>query len=1290
MNAKYNKEEKTMNRRRFLVFILILSLMLTCVIPIELKTKAATTTNVSSFAELLNAIAAASDGDTVNITKDIIITGAIALDAAAITINNGITISGNGHTLSVPVPGLNESGTYNSSPSTFRIFNIDASGKTVNINNLIIKGGMAGGVVSFNGVQTGSCVINEPGTTLRLTDVTISNSRGTIRGGGLTNFGTVYLDGCSISRNASTNGGGFENFAGGKIFAENSTFSENRSTAAAGGGGAGENRGDLYINNCTFSNNKSTELGGAINNFQNTAKAYIVNSTFTGNVAYNSDIRYRGGAIANNNGSVKVINSIFAYNYRNSGTAAVPVYTLDDMQTYAGSKIDAYYCIFHATISSSDINAIAGNNQYYGDASGTNNSLFTGGSIAKVLAPDGKALGTNTVFQPYLVKASADKCPTVPLKAGGDAYGIGKKTGFTNGSGTPVIGYYDGTSWTTLVGANAENYEVTTDQNASARANTPAVGACETSAANVYMLKVNSSTGGTVNGGTVYGDAYASGANVTLTAIPDNGMKFTGWDYVLGGSGVASTSSPYSLTVTQDITLEPVFEVDTGFTITYVGNGNDGGTTPSSQNYAGGSAILSGHGSLSKTGYVFGGWNTRDNGSGTGYVAGASYSTAVNLTLYAQWVIDPDIGAVAAVKDLVSATAYTMTQAAASDEAAVKLAIEAKIATLALDGVTTTVTKVNYTPAIAGDSGTPAGTNGTYTFTVGLFKGSVSDTTATLTMTVTATPYDTDAAALAANMASVDSAKSLLSGTTFIMSQAQATTEAAVKAAIEAKIDTLDLDGVTTAVIWDEYTEAIAGDAGAPAGTNGTYTFTVDLSKGSTPETTATDSTGTLTMTITATAYVAPPPPPPGNDSTPDVPVVQPETGIDILVNGETVKAGNIVDSVNDGKTVSTVIVDEKKLEEKLAAEGNHPTVTIPVNSASDILLGQLNGQMVKLMEQSQAILSIDTQDATYTVPAIQINIDSVSQQIGQDVQLKDITVQISIAKADADTVKIAQDTAARDHLTIIAPPVDFNISCTYNNKTIAVANFNNYVERTVAIPEGVDPDKITTGVVVDPDGTIRHMPTRITIINGRYYATINSLTNSTYSVIWNPVEFADAAKHWAKDAVNDMGSRLVITSMGNDRFAPDSEMTRAEFAAVIVRALGLMPGLGDNPFSDVKSTDCNFIMTASMYDLISGYGNSRFGPDDPITREQAMTITARAMKITGLKVELSNDEVEKLLSGFKDADRSSEYARHSIAVCVKTGIISGGSGMLDPKDFITRAQVAVIVRKLLQYSNLI
>jgi hypothetical protein len=323
----------------------------------------------------------------------------------------------------------------------------------------------------------------------------------------------------------------------------------------------------------------------------------------------------------------------------------------------------------------------------------------------------------------------------------------------------------------------------------------------------------------------------------------------------------------------------------------------------------------------------------------------------------------------------------------------------------------------------------------------------------------------------------------------------------------------------------------------------------------------------------------------------------------------------------------------------------------------------------------------------------LQIDIDAVSEQVGTNVDLKDIKVLIEIAKPTQETKKVVENSAKAEEFTIIAPPVEFNVRCTYGDKTIDVNRFNSYVERTVAIPEGVDASKITTGVVVENDGTVRHVPTKIVIIDGKYYAKINSLTNSTYSVIWNPREFTDVESHWAKEAVNDMGSRLVISGIDNNLFVPDRDITRAEFAAIVVLALGLTPGMGTNPFTDVKTSDWYYssIQTASEYSIISGYGNGIFGPMDKITREQAMAMIVNAMNITKLKAEAAPEEIKPLFASFGIEATPSNWAENSVALCVKTGVVEKNDGNIRiVKGNITRAEAAVIVRRLLQKSNLI
>ncbi|MGE5677166.1 MAG: choice-of-anchor D domain-containing protein [Pseudomonadota bacterium] len=429
------------------------------------------------------------------------------------------------------------------------------------------------------------------------------------------------------------------------------------------------------------------------------------------------------------------------------------------------------------------------------------------------------------------------------------------------------------------------------------------------------------------------------------------------------------------------------------------------------------------------------------------------------------------------------------------------------------------------------------------------------------------------------------------------------------------------------------------------------------------------------------------------NDNDDDNKNTSPGSTTEIIVNGKTENAGTTTVTEEGNVTITTVTVNDQKIEAKLAQEGQGAMVVIPVNGASDVVVGVLNGQTIKNMEQKEAILEIRTENVSYTLPASEINIDSISEQIGQQVALKDIKISITIGEPSEETVRIVESTAVRDGYQIVVKPVEFGISCTSGNKTVQVNKFNGYVERMVAIPEGVDPSRITTGVVLNSDGTFSHVPTTIVIVGGRYYAKINSLTNSVYSVIWNPKTFRDVENHWAKAEVNDMGSRLVINGVDEDNFAPDREITRGEFAAIVVKGLGLMrTGTGKDIYGDVDKNDWYYdaVYIASEYRLINGTGKGSFEPDRKITREEAMLIMSRAMAIVKLDTDTSEAEIKQVLSGYKDSGKLNSWSEKSAAVCIKSGIIQGSGNAIRSEANITRAESAAMVRRFLQKAKLI
>ena len=430
-----------------------------------------------------------------------------------------------------------------------------------------------------------------------------------------------------------------------------------------------------------------------------------------------------------------------------------------------------------------------------------------------------------------------------------------------------------------------------------------------------------------------------------------------------------------------------------------------------------------------------------------------------------------------------------------------------------------------------------------------------------------------------------------------------------------------------------------------------------------------------------------------GTISTPSI-IAQNDNNAPIIVNGKTELIAKSVTDIVEGKKSTRIIVDDKKISEKIEQVGMYPKIIIPIGTATEVKIAELNGQTVKNMEGKGAVFEIVTGEITYTLPAVQINIGKVSEEIGTKVELKDIHVIIRISDVSIDVQNLIKATAKKDNYEVITKPVEFSITCSNGDKIVDVSKFNKYVKRTIAIPSNADSGRITTGIVLNNNGSFSHVPTAIDVIDGRYYAKINSLTNSVYSVIWSPKRFNDVEGHWSKAAVNDMGSRLVISGVGKEIFQPDKYITRAEFTEIVVNGLGLMRiGTFKSSFDDVDKAAWyyNSVAIASEYGLILGYNNREFRPNDKITREQAMTIIAKAMKITGLKVQFTIGEVENILKAFGDTEQASYWSKESIAACVKSGIVSGRNGhMIAPDGNMTRAETAVIVRNLLRKSDLI
>ncbi|CAI6079593.1 S-layer homology domain-containing protein [Cohnella sp. JJ-181] len=399
-------------------------------------------------------------------------------------------------------------------------------------------------------------------------------------------------------------------------------------------------------------------------------------------------------------------------------------------------------------------------------------------------------------------------------------------------------------------------------------------------------------------------------------------------------------------------------------------------------------------------------------------------------------------------------------------------------------------------------------------------------------------------------------------------------------------------------------------------------------------------------------------------------------------------KSATVTRDKIDGRDVANIAVDNDAVEARIAGNETKTLLLDARGDASGLIVSKLNGKLVKTMESKEAVLQIETDKGGYTLPASQIRIDAIASQIGKDIALQDIEISVRIADPDDSAIEKIEQAAQNAGASQVAKPVSFEVYASHAGKVIAVNRFSSYVERTVALPDGVDPARITTGVVLNDDGTVSHVPTIVSQKEGKYYATIRSLTNSEYTVIWHPKAFADVASHWSRDDVNDLASRLVVNGATATAFEPNRGVTRAEFVSILTRGLGLHVEQGTGvaaAYADIPDGSWygGAVRIAASYGIAGGYSDGTFKPGAPITRQEAMAMLARAMKLADLGAG-SGRAAGDVLSGFADAGSIGAWARDAVASVVDAGLAQGNGGKLNPSAGITRAETAAMAHRLL------
>ncbi len=232
----------------------------------------------------------------------------------------------------------------------------------------------------------------------------------------------------------------------------------------------------------------------------------------------------------------------------------------------------------------------------------------------------------------------------------------------------------------------------------------------------------------------------------------------------------------------------------------------------------------------------------------------------------------------------------------------------------------------------------------------------------------------------------------------------------------------------------------------------------------------------------------------------------------------------------------------------------------------------------------------------------------------------------------------------------------------------------------TVHFPVNSGADRRLTGIYYIADNG------KLEYIGGKWEGNelVAELSHfSKYGVLEIKKNFEDvAAKHWALSVIQELAAKQIVNGVTDTKFAPEKKVTRSEFAAMLVKALRLKPGAGSTVFEDVPRNAwySEAVAAAYAHRLIKGLSDSRFAPQEQITREQMAIMVMNAYKMS-----LKTDSPEAVLE-FKDSGEISKWAQASVAEASSLGLLRGRNGKLfAPKDNASRAEAVQVISNLLQ-----
>ncbi|WP_161408864.1 S8 family serine peptidase [Paenibacillus silvestris] len=415
-----------------------------------------------------------------------------------------------------------------------------------------------------------------------------------------------------------------------------------------------------------------------------------------------------------------------------------------------------------------------------------------------------------------------------------------------------------------------------------------------------------------------------------------------------------------------------------------------------------------------------------------------------------------------------------------------------------------------------------------------------------------------------------------------------------------------------------------------------------------------------------------------GGGALPEVPKENLELIQSIVTPGQTTVSVTASTAI-EGKQLTVTVADSEIQKAVDAAKSVSASIVINVTAddSSEAQLKLTNAQVLKLQQAAEgSTIVFAWKGATIATPTSAL----ASVPAGAEY----------LVRITKDAGSVSTFTEQYPDTTVVGTPYSFEAK-THINGTTTPLNLTakQVFKRAFLVDQEVNASK--TGALYIENGQVYSVPALFTSAGtGKTIVTISRPGFSTYAAAQRQTAFTDIDSSWAKSQIQLLADKFILNGTTNSTFSPKNNVTRAEFAALLVRALGLQKPTLASPFQDVQSSDWFAQSVAIAYEtgLITGYGET-FKPNASISRQDLTVMLTRALKLRqdwqpGAKAPIT----------YADSEQFSDYAKESIQYVTDAGLMDGldlnGSIHFQPSEPTTREAVAKVLSTLLKLSKLI